>query len=178
VGKNGGPYTSEDYACGFLDASQRLAESLDETNVGIDRLIYPIIFNFRHGVEVALKSLAETLPRIWGEKRQPFQTHRLLDNWNLVTSYLGRERAFDPEATLVIEVDRIIRDLVSVDSTGEAFRFPKGRDGKLFLQNVSIINVSNIADLIAAVRTAFDWWHFTGDRLWDYRCEVHEHLYP
>ena len=171
VGKNGGPYSFAHYANGFFESATRLAEQLAENHLGIDTLVYPIAFNFRHGVELYIKHLNTVLPRLWSEQVPTEWTHKLNDNWRRVRPYLCREADFDPDHTLLPFVDRVIDDLLDIDPTGVVFRYPTAKDGAWYLQGVSLINVGNLAEAIEQTKEAFDWWDFTAGRLWDQLCE-------
>jgi hypothetical protein len=124
VGKNGGPYDYSHYAEGYFIAAERLMESLAENNRHVDVLIYPIVFNLRHAIELSLKHLGQLLPRLWGEREPTKFTHRLSDNWNVVRSYLMRDLHFDPDGDSITRMTEIIDDFVAMDASGQAFRYP------------------------------------------------------
>lgn len=167
VGRNGGPYGLDSYAMGYFKAAQRLAESLVENWYDIDLVVYPLVFAYRHGLELALKDLVRSLPELWDESASVRYTHRLLDNWATVRSYLERRKEFDPDGTLIPMVDKVIKDMVEIDETGEAFRFPEARSGSRFLQDISLINVEVFATTLGAVGRAFAYWRTTYDAIWE-----------
>ena len=61
-----------------------------------------------------------------------------------------------------IEVEKVLTDLVALDPNGQAFRFPSARNGKLFLQDTSIINLEVFANAMSFVAVAFDYWQTLG----------------
>ena len=164
VGSNGGPYNLIDYARGYARATTRLAESLKSDSMSVDIVIYPLVFMARHATELYIKHLVHLLPHLYEEKLGPKLTHKLLDNWSLVRSFvergaeLGDENPLDPSGDLVIVVERVLRDLVEVDPTGEAFRFPWTRDQSRFLQDTNIINVRVFEEAMVSVFAAFEQW--------------------
>ena len=166
VGRNGGPYDFEHYALGYFRAGQRLAISLVHDQGSIDLIVYPLVFTFRQAVELAIKQLAEILPKIWGEPSQFALTHRLLDNWEFVKGYLERHAAFSPVET-VPQVDKIIRDFVEIDPNGEAFRYPSARSGALLLQDTAHINVVVFGKAMQFLEEVFDMWWYNARRLKD-----------
>ena len=177
VGKNGGPYDLQAYSRGYFEAGERLMASLDENTMSVDVLIYPLVYLYRHGVELALKALARKLPWIWGEKSRIHLTHKLKDNWARVRPYLTREPEFDPNEPVLGLVDRVLADLVEIDPTGEAFRFPAARSGNLFLQDMSVINVEVFGAAMKTVADAFDYWYWRTTELWDAKCEMEAEAY-
>src|ERR1700730_3063378 len=66
VGRNGCPADFSRLARGFFEAGNRLVESAKISNKDVDLLIYPLVFNYRHGVEAALKYLGKQLPVLFG----------------------------------------------------------------------------------------------------------------
>lgn len=99
-------------------------------------------------------------------------THELRDNWAKVRPYLTREPEFDPGEPVLAFVDWVLADPVEIDPKGEAFRFPTERSGKLFLQDMSVINVEVFGETMKTVAEAFDYWSWRATELWDYKCEM------
>src|SRR5260370_40503806 len=62
VGRNGGRAGFDRYARGYFEAGARLVKSLQDNPFGVDLLIYPLVMNYRHGIEAALKHIAKVLP--------------------------------------------------------------------------------------------------------------------
>src|SRR5262245_9827146 len=82
VGRNGGPAGFERYARGYFEAGARLVKSLQEDPRGVDLVIYPLVMNYRHGIEAALKHIARVLPALCdvtreGKRKTP--NHKLMD---------------------------------------------------------------------------------------------------
>jgi hypothetical protein len=177
VGRNGGPYDLEAYSRGYFHAAERLMASLEENTTNVDVILYPLVYLYRHGVELALKALAQKLPRIWDDHGEIHLTHKLQDNWARVRPYLTREPEFDPNEPVLKFVDRVLADLIEIDPKGEAFRFPSARDGKLFLQDMSIINLQVFGEAMNTVAEAFDYWYWRTTELWDAKCEMEAEAY-
>ena len=172
VGLNGGPYNFSSYADGYFEATERLIQSVREDRCWVDCLIYPIVFNFRHGVELSIKNLNLILPKLWGEKAPTKWTHRLTDNWESVCAYLLRDPGcFDPDGKLIAFVEELVTEFVAIDPTGEVFRFPRAKSGSWFLHDYSVINVEVLDVALQQTKDVFNWWDFTVGRLWDSLCE-------
>jgi hypothetical protein len=159
VGSNGGPYDFKDYALGYFEAGSRIVSSLLSDEWMLDVLIYPLVFAYRHGIELSLKDLAVQLPMVWDEESEVELTHLLLDNWVRIKTYLIREQEFDPENTLIDQVDTILNDFLEIDQTGQVFRYPTDRSGVNHLDgNVSAINVIVFQQAMHTVYVTFEFW--------------------
>ena len=173
VGRNGGPYTFYAYSRGYFHAGERLIQSVVHTQVSIDLLIYPIVFCFRHGIELAIKDLVIILPKLWNQTNAIQLTHDLINDWTLARGFLSQEPFQSNDAT-TDQVEKVLTDLVALDPNGQAFRFPSARDGKLFLQDTAIINLDVFADAMSLVAGAFDYWQTLGREALQTRYEMEE----
>ena len=159
VGPNGGPYDFEDYALGYFEAGSRIVSSLLSDRWMLDVVIYPLVFTYRHGIELSLKNLAVRLPLVWDEESEVRLTHLLSDNWDRIKTYLKREQEFDPENTLIDQVDTILKDFLEIDRTGQVFRYPTDCSGFNHLDGeLSVINVIVFQQAMQTVSKTFEFW--------------------
>ena len=125
----------------------------------LDVVIYPLVFAYRHGIELSLKDLAVQLPLVWDEESEVRLTHVLSDNWERIRTYLKREQEFDPENTLIDQVDTILKDFLEIDQTGQVFRYPTDRSGLNHLHGkVSAINMIVFQQAMDTVSKTFEFW--------------------
>jgi hypothetical protein len=172
VGRNGGPWNFYDFSVGYFLAAAQIGEGLLQDSSRVDVQIYPLVYNFRHAIELSLKSLAKKLPRIWAADVDEIkQTHKLIDNWNAVKPYLLRDRQFDSDKTLIPVIASILKDFLEIDPTGEAFRYPTARNGDMHLERISLVNVVVLLSSMRTVRNAFEWWDNVANELWDRRVQ-------
>ncbi len=160
VGTNGGPYDYFAYSRGYFKAAHRLFDSIQENSSSIDLLVYPFVYLYRHGIELALKDLVLQLPLIWNEEPRQLFTHKLLEIWEVVHSYLIREPEFTSQESILATVDKLIQDFDRIDSSGEVFRFPEARNGIQFLQSTKFINLEVLGNSMKEVDSAFEYWHY------------------
>lgn len=159
VGSNGGPYNYQDYALGYFEAGSRILSSLFSDRWMLDVVIYPLVFTYRHGIELSLKDLASQLPLLWDQEPKVKLTHVLSDNWVKIKTYLKREQEFDPENTLIDQVDTILNNFLEIDRTGEVFRYPEHRSGSNCLAGkVSLINLIVFQQAMVTVAETFEFW--------------------
>lgn len=157
VGTNGGPYDFEQYAIGYFIAGRKVAAAAAAQQLQIDLFVYPLVFLYRHAIELALKHLVTVLPPLYGEEVTYQATHKLLDNWTVVRGYLERSAEFGRAASIPA-FEAILRDFVDLDPKGEAFRFPEERAGVPFLQSTTHINVEVFSRAMQFIEDAFHSW--------------------
>jgi hypothetical protein len=158
VGINGGPYVLADYAKGYAMATYRIAESLKESSAYVDLVIYPLVFNCRHSVELYLKHLIDLISYIESTAEKISWTHKLTDNWLRVNQILVKYlNEFDVPIDLLDSITKFVNNLVEIDPKGEAFRYPHARDRVKFLQETSIINVETFVNAFRPVQEGFEF---------------------
>src|SRR6478609_5485267 len=82
--------SSYSYAEGYKIAAQRLIKHVVETGEDQDFLVYPIIFLYRHHIELLLKSILEQLPYLLDKKLKTNHcSHNLAELWNDLKSLIG-----------------------------------------------------------------------------------------
>lgn len=173
VGYNGGPYDERTYADGYIRSGLALIGAAERHEQPVDILIYPIAYCFRHGIELYLKHFCKKLPRLWAETTAPAATHHLLDNWATVQGYLRQEPSFDRDNTAISQVDKIIRDFVQIDPSGEIFRFPVSRKGDYHLEDVSLINVLVLKKAMTELGDLLSFWDNKADDIREYQLQHH-----
>src|SRR5579884_3110751 len=148
--------------------------SILEDNWYADVLVYPLVFTYRHAIELGIKHLGSMIPKIYDDKSKIKFTHDLEDNWKTVRTYLERDKNFGGR-DLVKQINKILRDFLHIDPTGEAFRYPIARVGSAFLQDTSIINIEIFAKTMIYVAETFEYWFDMVDEYWVAKCEVEHH---
>lgn len=176
IGKNGGPYDYSDYSRGYFDAGKRLIKSAHEDPFFLDVLVYPLVFLCRHGIELGLKHLSKTLPKLLNEPGDIKFTHRLQDNWVAVSELLKKmPEELNNEETLTF-VYNVIKNFCQFDPNGETFRFPEDKKGSLFLQDSCIINVAVFGEIAIDVSSIFEYWFDEINILAHYNAEMLEYV--
>lgn len=166
VGLNGGPADFRTYADAYLRAGITLIKSCERHEQPVDLMIYPIAYNLRHGIELYLKHFCRTLPTLWESQEHAKPSHKLLDNWAIVKEYVSRDSYFSLGSDAIDLVERIIKDVVEIDPSGEIFRFPYSKKHDLHLAEQSLINVLVLESAIGELLDVFVRWdHIYDDRM-------------
>lgn len=169
VGANGGPVDFDRFSSGFFQAAAVLIEHLRQHPFEVDSLIYPIVQNSRHAIELSLKYLVGILSTIAEQNVEVAHTHKISDNWEKVQKLiLHLDLAKEEDLQSVTDV---LRDFIQLDPKGEAFRYPTSKHGDLYLKGTSHINVDIFADRISVAATFLSNFCFYADHLYDVYCE-------
>jgi hypothetical protein len=113
------------YVGGFSRAGRILVDHLAAGDRGEqDFLVYPVVYCYRHAVEIALKGIITEARDLLDEPGGLPSGHRLSDLWNTCKPLMQRVLK-DSDAEYEI-LDRVVGRLDYLDPTGEAFRYPFG----------------------------------------------------
>lgn len=115
------------YMGGYLRAGHRLVEHVVATGREQDYLVYPIVFAYRHHLELKLKYLIRTARQVVGEPGAFQRIHRLEPLWRVCRPLLRRLFS-GPDADLDA-AEALICELDALDPDGMVFRYPEDRDG-------------------------------------------------
>lgn len=141
---NYGNDVTRNYIDGYKKAADRLVNDIDSD---IDLLVYPIVFLYRHHVEISLKEIIESGHFLLGTKFNK-KNHDLNTIWNEV-KYIAKEiwdKEF-PEKDFEF-IDHIIREFEEHDERSTSFRYSKTRDGKNPNPDLFHINIRHLRDMI------------------------------
>nr|WP_294517876.1 hypothetical protein [uncultured Rhodopila sp.] len=161
------------YQSGFRRAAFHLARHVCETGRGQDFLIYPIVYLYRHHIELALKSIIDIacclLEReLTARELKTLGRHDLAALWQLARPLLNPVAALDDSPGLpaddLDDIDSYIRQLHAHDPDGQRFRYAttakRGPSLRPDLQHINILDFANalerLADYLDAIETWFD----------------------
>lgn len=159
------------YMEGFRRAAKRLALQVCEEGREQDYLVYPILYCYRHHVELALKSmiglmldLAEAEPD--QQCKNAMEGHRVDTLWVVCKRYFKHENIKHFGLTIPREdlkgIDSYIRQLHEVDPDSQAFRYDRSKDGtKISIpETVTHINIALIAEYMERLCDQLDGMDF------------------
>jgi len=159
VGTNGGPYDFGSYGEGFFEAGFQIVEAIKQGAWTTDILIYPAVFDFRHGIELYIKHMTILANRLLGTGRRMAPGHGILQNWSSLTQLFADLHNPHFDALEIDIVKDILIDFVEIDATGQVFRYPEDNKGQPHLREISVINVEVLADGMRDVFDLFETWH-------------------
>lgn len=141
------------YVEGFLDAAAIVADALidGEMTGSRDTLAMPILYNARHGLELALKFVIGSLARIGMIADRPGDPdHDILAYWKhlhaqSVPDYRSRE--------LVVELRPFVVSLDAIDKNGGELRYFENREGRRSLGRHPSIHLKLVRKNVHRLRT-------------------------
>jgi hypothetical protein len=146
--------TEARYIASYREAGEALTNPVMQGGIS-DLLVFPILFAYRHWLELQLKSLI-TLGQRWrDENNQQMQTHELEVLWPLARAAI--EAAFPDDPADLDTVGSIVDELVAVDPTSVSFRYARDRKGRVNLPaGLGRVNIGHIAAVMLQVGLVLD----------------------
>lgn len=158
---------------GYRIAAERLAEHAPHWHEQ-DFLLYPIVFLYRHYVELRLKDLIGLGQRLAQETLLVPEGHDLIRLWGVAKPHLERE--LDPDdgdrSVEIAQMERVIEELAALDPRGTAFRYATGaHGGRPLPDGASRLNLQQFATTMTKLARALDdtsgWMHVCLEQLQD-----------
>ena len=138
------------YIEGYRRAANVLVEHVRTNRTDLDCLVYPIIFLYRHYIELQLKYIIRNGRRLL-DQTGDFPKHHKLDTlWGEARKILEKVYEGDPKEELD-KVEEYINQLNSRDLWGSAFRYPTDMNGNKALPDLMHINIGNFSEIIEKV---------------------------
>lgn len=142
---------------GYMRAGAALVEEAEREAVDRHFLVYPILFNYRHGLELAIKWIIE---RYGGYVSLTLdRTDLNHDLWSLWT--LCKKVFIEIEGSEVVSdgtfkaVEQIVKDFHDLDKTGIGFRYSNNKDGLTIKLPDTPIDLGNVKNVMEAVDNYF-----------------------
>ena len=174
----------EDYAYieGYLRAGRTIARHVVETGRSQDLLVYPMVFLYRHHVELVLKWILVRAVFLLdleshGDLEAHFGTHGLGQLWQDLRPMLPRiyaQAGWDGVDTDELEgVESYIQQLQQLDATSISFRYARTRKGGPSLPDgLRRINVRHFAETMERLVAFLDAAHQSIGHLADKKAEM------
>ena len=149
VGNNGGT-TDEDIRYGFKRTVELLTESLKNGQEVEDLLVYPIVYNARHSIELSLKIVIKMLweiekkkgigcsNEILTERKKKLHTHNIEELYKMAYDYENIDKR-------IPSYFENIEDIISFyyfDEEGDAFKYELNKEEQPHMINNKISHIS------------------------------------
>lgn len=147
---NWSSFRADLYAGAYKDAADGLVDAMANRKVPLDSGIYPLLFLYRHALELQLKLMLATARKLTGREPKDYEKHPLMPMWSELRRLLGE---LTPEETddQVVAVHDIIRQLHGFDPDSMVFRYATTRTGKKHLSDVTHINIRHLSEMLNSV---------------------------
>jgi hypothetical protein len=144
---------------GYKAAADLMVERAAGSGYGRDTLVFPIVFNYRHFIELSLKYLIATYGRSVNVEPN-WKSHDLAELWRTFKGVLKQYGDNDPDQTNQA-VENIIAEFAKVDPQSFAYRYPVDRDGNLLELGQSELDLQSLAAVMKGLERYFtgcDGW--------------------
>ena len=137
---------------GYMNAGAALVDQCERSNSRDDRheLVYPILYCYRHGFELAMKWIIGQYGRFAYISLEDHMDHDLWQLWKACKSII-LEIGSDGENEAMRTVEQVVKDFHDLDKGSFAFRYSTDKKGIVIsLPNVTF-DLANIKDVMEGV---------------------------
>ena len=143
------------YSMGYKHGADILADYVDKTAKYQDTLVYPILFLYRHYLELIIKEILTDCAYVLDEKAN-FKHHNLSNYWvdlkNKCLQIVGQSIP----SSLTDPIESVVGQISHVDAISDAFRYPCKKDGAPTLQGIQYINIKQVNEELAKASDALE----------------------
>ena len=139
---------------GYMKAGAVLVQRAIEESYDRDALVFPILFNYRHGLEVAIKWVLDRYGR-HAAMDEYEKNHRLDKLWQACRQVISEFGGDGPDNTADI-VEGIVMEFHKLDPNSFAFRYSKDKKGVQVPLPNFLIDLENIRDVMEGVNHFFE----------------------
>ena len=144
------------YARGYKKAADTLVEEVLRTANHQDILVYPILFLYRHYLELQLKVIIAEGRRLLDDGEGFPTNHDIASLWSIVKGITRKVWHSPTDPIEFKSVDHIISEYSKIDAGSFSFRYPNNRDGGPTLDGIQHINIRHAAEMISEAATFLD----------------------
>ena len=160
---------------GYAEGFRRLAElgvaHIEQAGHSHDYLVYPIVFGYRHFIELSLKEIIRNATRFLDLPVVVPHIHNLADLWDVAEPLLKEiEPQSDPTYR---DVRDCLARLAELDPISECFRYPVKRNGDATLPpDLKNLDLGQVRDIVERLGSFLDAVAMHTSVLLDYKTEI------
>lgn len=139
---------------GYKLAADLLVEQAEAQAWRRRKLVYPIVFCYRHYLELALKAILQRYGPL-GSITSTWSHHRLEDLWRDYRTLLRAVGAEAPEDQSTDAVERCVAEFAKIDPASDTFRYPTNRKGQPFDTELEILDLLPLRETMQGIETYF-----------------------
>lgn len=146
------------YTEGYRRAADILINHIDETGRDQDFLVYPVLFLYRHHIELLIKQIIGLALALAEEPdKHPYKKdgHNLNTLWalaqNLILEVDGSYRPSDFQL-----IKEVVKELHNADMRATDFRYARRNDGTRSLEGIHYVNTRRFGEKMGAASDSLD----------------------
>jgi len=148
------------YTDAYKNAADILVEYAKKDKTSINFLVFPILFLYRHYIELALKELIYTASKYLDDPQYSFGSHNLIYLWEktkkLISELVKVIDGFNISEDELIAVENQIKQFDSLDKSSMTFRYPVDKNGNVIKNLSDYINIENVRQIMDGL---FSWFY-------------------
>jgi len=135
------------YQTGYMDAADILVKHYDHRSPSTNFLVYPIVFLYRHHLELILKDLIRDGEGLLREPFTHWNSHDLTRMWRPIRDIVKLVWPGASDGCLTV-VDTCIGEMNAHDPRSDAWRYPVDKEGGANLGALSRFDLPNLQDVM------------------------------
>ncbi len=142
-------------AAGYREAADRLVDAVAADAVFQDTLVYPVIFLYRHFMELELKYVLMTYGRHF-DKEADWKSHSLVDLWAKVRPIIETAGGGINDGGANDAVEACVREMSTADPMSFSFRYPVEKGGRPMVLAFETVDLGNLCRTMTKIANYFD----------------------
>lgn len=143
------------YVYGYKKAADILVEYIKHTQRDQDYLVYPIVFLYRHHLEIIIKKLINDGNRLLDIHEKVPQHHKINHLWDNCKKIV-KEVWPDGSPDDLDAVEQCLNQFNKIDQTSIGFRYPTDKRGNPTIPGIKHINLRNLAEVMEKISSFFE----------------------
>jgi len=141
------------YPRGYLRAADLLVEHIIKDRTERNFLVYPIVFLYRHYIELELKEFIRDGNDFLDKSENFPACHNLDELWRRCKEIIEKIEELEPEVPkeALDSMEELIHQFSKVDSDSTAFRYPTDKNEKPLLKDLSYIDIENLKEVMSRI---------------------------
>ncbi|MCQ4190728.1 hypothetical protein [Methylocystis suflitae] len=141
-------------ADGYREAADRLVDAVAADTVLQGTVVYPVIFLYRHFMELELKYVLVTYGRHFDEEAD-WKSHSLTDLWAKVRPIIETAADGTDDGGTNDAVEACIREMSAADPMSFSFRYPVEKGGKPMVLAFDTVDLGNLRRTMRKIANYF-----------------------
>jgi hypothetical protein len=136
---------------GYMEAGAALVDETERQPLMRNVLLFPILFNYRHGLEVAMKWVVEHFGSTVNVTLDA-RNHDLWELWQKCRCILDTTGTYDEPLTAL---EQLVKEFHELDKGSLSFRYSDNKNGEIIPLPDEAIDLQNIQDVMGGVNNFF-----------------------
>lgn len=141
-------------ADGYREAAERLVDAAAADTGLQGTVVYPVIFLYRHFLELELKYVLATYGRHFDEEAD-WKSHSLMDLWEKVRPIIEMAGSGTDDRGANDAVEACIREMSVADPMSFSFRYPVAKGGRPMVLAFETVDLGNLRKTMRKIANYF-----------------------